>query len=78
MKDYSKEVKMKCPVCGRESFEYDDYDSSDDAIIKCTYCNNEFTRKELIDKNQIFINDAIDDTVNEMLKDLNIKFKHIK
>lgn len=48
----SRNISLKCGVCGSASFEYDDklYMTIEDAkVIKCTVCNKVYTREELIE-----------------------------
>jgi hypothetical protein len=67
----SKNVTLKCGVCGNERFEYDDkWDSIMDADeVKCTQCNKVYTSEELMDVNdQLLKNEAKEIALAELKK----------
>jgi hypothetical protein len=68
----SKNVTLKCGVCGNERFEYDDnnWDSIMDADeVECTRCNKVYTPDELKDvNNQLIENEAKEIALAELKK----------
>lgn len=78
----TRNISLKCGVCGSTSFEYDDtlYKTIEDAkVIECTACNKAYSREELIDVNSILINNATEELAEEVLKrefkKMGLKFK---
>ena len=72
-KSYDKDVKLRCITCGdTDSFEFND----DKTWIKCTKCNREYPGgyDELVDLNQQTINQQIEKTKSEVIKDLEKDF----
>lgn len=77
--DISRQVKLKCRVCGNDQFS-SDYpedslvDAPGETKLKCAYCGAETTKDELIADNSRGINAAVDDIVadveNELQKEL--------
>lgn len=69
MKDsYKKNVQLRCITCGDTQFEYND----DQSWIKCNRCGREYIggKDELIELNQETFKVAIEDSKEEILKDL--------
>lgn len=69
MKDsYNKDVLLRCITCGDTEFEFND----DKSWIKCIRCGREYDggQDELIELNQKAINDELEDSKEEILKDL--------
>ncbi|WP_214083866.1 hypothetical protein [Methanoculleus sp.] len=56
---YSRQVELVCPTCGGNRFETEDDTEETTAIIKCTSCDREFTKDELIRGNSENINKHI-------------------
>lgn len=80
--DLTRNISLKCGVCGNTRFEYDDeiYNSIEEAEqVKCIVCNKIYTKEELKETNSILINNTAEELVNEVLKKelkkLGIKFK---
>lgn len=80
--DSSKNITLKCGVCGNANFHYDDklYKSIDEAKqLKCTVCNKIYTPEELEEANSTLIDNAIEELANETLekelKKLGFNFK---
>lgn len=68
-KDYSKDIALRCIVCGSDShFEFNE----DKTYVKCTLCNREYTGgyDELVELNQCLIKDELDATTDDMIKDI--------
>ncbi len=72
MKNYNREIKLFCPICGNDQFESID---TDDARVKCSDCQRIYTKEELIDGNQEAIETNIDEVKDELMKDLQKKLK---
>ena len=80
MKDYSREIKMLCPVCANDQFSsldgFDDLDiAPDNSKLQCADCGATFTKEELIEKNQHIIDANIEDVKKDLLKDLEKEIK---
>lgn len=68
-KDYSKSIQLRCVVCGSDS----DFESNEDkTYIKCMKCNREYLGgyDELVELNKGFIDEVIEQTKEEVAKDL--------
>lgn len=88
MKDLSRNVSMRCPVCGNDQFSAVDVDieelsdAKDETRIKCSDCGAIRTKAELIEENQEIINANIDDikkeAVAEIEKELKKAFKKFR
>jgi len=69
MKDsYNKNIQLRCISCGDTDFEFND----DKTWIKCNRCGKEYQGgyDELVELNQENINQELEDTKNEITKDL--------
>lgn len=88
MKDLSRNVSIRCPVCGNDQFSAVDVDieelsdATDETRIKCSDCGATRTKAELIEENQEIINANIDDikkeAVAEIEKELKKAFKKFR
>lgn len=68
-KDYSRNIKLRCVVCGdTESFSMDDTNQT----IICERCGREYFggKDELIALNQQFINEEVEEITAEVQKDV--------
>lgn len=68
-KDYSKDLALRCIVCGSDShFEFNE----DKTFVKCTLCNREYTGgyDELVELNQSLIQEELGMTTEELIKDI--------
>jgi len=73
-KSYDKNITLRCITCGdTEHFEFND----EKTWIKCTKCNREYPGgyDELIDLNQQLINEQIEETKSDLIKDVENEFK---
>ena len=76
MKDLTRNITIRCPVCGNDQFEsldnnYDDLcDAPDDARLKCSDCGSIHTKAELIESNQEAINATIEDIKKDAVKEI--------
>ena len=64
-KDYSRNIQLRCVVCGSDS----DFECNEDkSYIKCNKCNKEYLGgyDELVELNQAHIQDEIDDLKDEV------------
>lgn len=74
MKNISKNITMLCPRCGNKLFSSLDVDSDElrvapgTARVKCSDCGLIITKEELENENALVINNAIDETVEEVKK----------
>lgn len=67
--NYSKTIRLRCVVCGSDSdFEHNE----DKSFVKCTRCNKEYPGgyDELVELNQEFIANELDDIKAQASKDL--------
>lgn len=88
MKDLSRNVSIRCPVCGNDQFSAVDVDiaelsdAPDETRIICSDCGAIRTKAELIEENQEIINANIDDikkeAVAEIEKELKKAFKKFR
>ena len=68
-KDYNRNIKLRCAVCGDDtSFEFNE----DKSYVKCTRCGREYVGgyNELVELNQEQINSEIQNIQEEVAKDL--------
>lgn len=68
-KNYSKNINLRCVVCGSDS----DFDSNEDkTYIKCKKCNREYLGgySELVELNEGLINDEVMKTKIELAQDM--------
>jgi len=64
---YNKTIKLRCITCGDTDFEFND----DKSWIKCNRCGKEYPEgyDELVKLNQELINQELDKSKEEILKD---------
>ncbi len=64
---YKKTIKLRCITCGDSDFEFND----DKSWIKCNRCGKEYPEgyDELVKLNQELINQELDKSKEEILKD---------
>lgn len=68
-KDYNRNIKLRCAVCGDDtSFEFNE----DKSYVKCSRCGREYFGgyDELVELNQEQINSEIQNIQEEVAKDL--------
>lgn len=68
-KNYSRNILLRCVVCGSDS----DFESNEDkTYIKCTKCNREYPGgyDELVELNKVFIDEEIERTKDEIANDV--------
>lgn len=75
MKDISRKVKMDCPICSSNQFEYDP--ELESTTYTCSNCGKEFTKDELIEGNEYKINAVIEDIKKEVAKEVEKDIKKI-
>lgn len=64
---YDRSISLMCPTCGHKEFAYDE---SGDGPMRCTGCDREFTREELIAENGEVISGKIEELKTEVLQDM--------
>lgn len=72
-KDYSRDIKLRCVVCGdTESFKVDDNSQT----IICERCGREYLggKDELIELNQQLIDEEVENIKAEVTKDVQKEF----
>ena len=74
---YSKNIVLKCPTCGGTNFKFDSEIEESAQIVTCSGCNAEFSRKELIQRNQHNINNTVDAVKKEVVKDITKEIQNI-
>ena len=72
---YNKSFQLNCVTCGDSNFE----SNGDKTWIKCNRCNREYKRgyDELVELNQGRISQAIEDSKDEIAKDIEKDLKDI-
>lgn len=68
-KDYSKNIHLRCVVCGSDSdFEYNE----DKTFVKCIKCNREYLGgyDELVELNKGLIDEELEQTKEEIACDI--------
>ena len=71
MKDFERNVTMRCPVCGNDQFEsldvqHDDLLNEPGTIrLRCSDCGAVYTKNELISENGEAIEIAVDEMASE-------------
>lgn len=70
---YTRNVVLRCPVCGSEQFSYDPDDES--SPVTCADCGHTTTREELIEDNgptiESHVAEISERVVEDAAKDLN-------
>lgn len=72
--DYSKNITLRCVVCGSDSnFQFKD----DKSYVKCLMCNREYLGgyDELVELNQQLIHEEMEATKDEIIEDLKTELK---
>jgi len=81
MKNYDRNVKLICPLCGNDSFSNVDYESDDllnapgSIKEKCAYCGSIFTKDELLEANKEQIDATAEEMIQEALGDFEKELK---
>ena len=64
---YNRSIALHCSTCGGTDFEYD---KAEGGPIRCTSCDREFTRGELIRENGATIEAQVDEVKKEIVSDM--------
>lgn len=84
MENLERNIDLLCPVCGNKMFEdlnggNEDLSNDESFEYRCANCNRIFTKKELLDANQLLIDETIeemkDDVIKQIEKELKKAFK---
>lgn len=81
MKDLECKVKLLCPLCGNDQFvsldeKFEDLQyASDEERVLCSDCGSEYTKRELIDSNAEFIENALDELKKDAVKEAEKELK---
>ncbi|MGT3204488.1 ECs_2282 family putative zinc-binding protein [Yersinia enterocolitica] len=62
---YDREIILLCPTCGNSEMKH----SGESSIVKCTSCNREMTKDELIEENGQSIDDHVSEVKKEIIND---------
>ena len=73
MKDLSRSIKLNCPICANNQFEFDS--ELKPTTYKCSDCGKEFTKDELLKANEYKINANIDDVKDEAIQEIEKQLK---
>lgn len=68
-KDYSKNILLRCVVCGSDS----DFECNEDkTYVKCNKCNREYYGgyDELVELNKSLIDEEVEQTKEEIVSDI--------
>ncbi len=80
MKDAKRDVKMLCPLCGNDQFSRVDHDhedmidATDTILFRCSDCGSIYTKGELIEANTEALENAKQELIDDVLKDLKRRF----
>lgn len=83
MKNYDRRIKLICPLCGNDGFcsvekEVEDLlDAPGDTIIQCVDCKSTYTKDEIIEANSLIIENAQEEMVEEVIRDLSNEIKKV-
>lgn len=81
MKDYTRNVSLRCPVCGNDQFEsldveHDDLsDAPDTARLRCSDCSKIHTKEELIEANGEALDIAQEEMIADVMRDFENQWK---
>lgn len=80
MENLEKNVELLCPLCGNKMFEnlnenIDDLSNDENLKYRCANCNRIFTKKELLDANQLLIDAAVEEMGNDIVKQIEKELK---
>ena len=81
MKDLSRKISLRCPVCGNTMFSNVDENLGDwreatgSALFKCSDCGNVISKDDLIKTNEGVINSNVSDMTDEAKKELEKELK---
>jgi uncharacterized Zn finger protein (UPF0148 family) len=72
---YNRQIELLCPTCGNTQFEYKENES--EGTVKCTSCNRELTRDELLRENEELISESQKEIIRAAAKDAANELKKI-
>lgn len=73
-KDYNRQIRLRCVICGDDSsFE----SNEDNSYIKCIKCGREYHGgyDEVVELNQELVNNEVENMKEEVVKDVHKMFK---
>lgn len=73
--DYGRSVKMVCPTCANDQFDYDNSIPETDRQYRCKDCNSSFSHDQIIAENGPAIESAVADMKSEIVKDMEKRLK---
>ena len=81
MKDYNRNVKLICPLCGNDGFcsvgeEVEDLlNAPGTTKMQCADCKSIYTKDEIIEANSLIIENVEYEMVEEVMKDFSEQLK---
>ena len=72
---YDRQVRLLCPTCGNNLFEYEQGVDETIEIVTCESCGREITKDQLILENSENILEHAKEVGNEMMGDLTDKMR---
>ena len=72
---YDRQVRLFCPTCGNNLFEYEQGVDETIEIVTCESCGREITKDQLILENSENISEHVKEVGNEMMGDLAKKMR---
>ena len=82
MGNLEKSIDLLCPVCGNEMFEslnegIENLSNDESFKYRCANCNRIFTKKELLDANQLLIDETIEEMKDDVIKQIEKELKKV-
>ena len=76
---YNREIKLLCPTCGCDQFEFNKSVDETIELSKCMSCGRQLTKDELIRENNENISEHLKEIGNQFINDAEKELKdHLK
>lgn len=66
---YDREVKLLCPTCGCDQFEFNKAVDETTSLAKCMSCGRQLTKEELMRENSENISEHVKEIGDQFIKD---------
>jgi len=73
--EYSRSIPLPCPTCGGTEYEFEGDPQEPTTLLKCTSCERELTRDELISENEGNVQQHASEMKEQIAKDFATKAK---
>lgn len=67
---YNRSIKLLCPTCGCSDFSFNEGVDETIQMMKCTSCEREFNKDELIQENSENLDEHLSEMKKEIMNDL--------